>query len=242
VAPELLSDAAAWPEGFTLEEAIERLIGPLDDLYAAAREWLPIEYTYRLRQSVWLPKSEQEQLIFEAFARKERARIPLFLKLLASGEWFARIRPWAQVSAPFRLLQPKEASQLHIIVHRDACSLELQGPDRRRLFALCYPKHIVLQFGAFPAKLTDPSGEIIGTGADKSANAGTIALKNLLINAIEELPFPAPQDRRHGWKKKWAQAAADAINERHQRDTKKVKRTTPRSVENRMSQFGLWPK
>jgi hypothetical protein len=241
VAPEL-SDAATWPEGLTVEEAVERAIGPLDDLYAGARAWLPVRYRYRLSQSGWLPKSEQEQLIFEAFTREEWARFPPFIKLLASGDWFARIRPWGDVSAPFRLLQPKEASQLHIIVHRDAGSLELHGPDHERLFALCYPKHIVLQLDAFPAKLTKPSGEIMSTAPDKSANAQTIALKNLLISAIEETPFPAPQDRRHGWKRKWAEAIADAINERHQRDRGNVKRTTARSVENRMHEFCLWPK
>jgi hypothetical protein len=229
VAPEILSDAAAWPEGFTLEEAIEQAVGPLDNLYAAAaRARLPIGYEYGLSQ-------EQRQLIFEAIADPMSPfalirpwadeRFPPFLKLLASGDWFARVRPWVDVSAPFRLLQPKEASQLHIIVHRDACSLELHGPDHERLFALCYPKHIVLQLGP-----------------DKSVNAETIALKNLPIGAIKEMPFPAPQDRRHGWKRKWAEAIADAINERHQRDRGNVKRTTARSVENRMHEFCLWPK
>jgi hypothetical protein len=68
-----------------------------------------------------------------------------------------------------------------------------------------------------------------------------VALKNLLEDVIREIPFPPPEDRRHGWKRKWKERAAGAINMRHKKEPEKVKETTPGSVGNRMSEFELWP-
>jgi hypothetical protein len=230
VAPDLLSNSAAWPQGIILEEAIERAIGPLENLYAAARAWLPIEFTYRLSRAGWLPPSAERQVIFDAFAREARARFPPFLRLLANGEWVARIRPWANVSAPFRLLQPEEVSQLSVVVHRDACSLELQGPDGRRLFALCYPKHIV------------PLGEIANSDVDKSENMPqTTAIrsnKDWLQWAVSNIP---PDDCKHGWKKRYTEKLADRM-QADAKINKKVKPLPAASIAARLNDHCLWPK
>jgi hypothetical protein len=92
---------------------------------------------------------------------------------------------------------------------------------------------------------TSPKGKLqldeITRPTGVSLDATKIALKKLLEDIIEEVPFPAPGDRQHGWKKKWAKEVTVVINERHRQEPTKVRRTTPRSIENRMNEFSLWP-
>ena len=64
-----------------------------------------------------------------------------------------------------------------------------------------------------------------------------ITLKELLERVIEQIPFFPPEERTHGWKAKWNEQAAAAINKLR----KDKKPTSARSVGARMNQYKLWP-
>jgi hypothetical protein len=205
-----------WPrEGLTLEPAIERAVGALKPLYAAraALEGIHNRVDYVRPE-------------FEAALERERqATIERFRQLLINGELIIAVRSMFEPGAPHHPLHADEARELYIVVGKDSLLLYLGG---KRVHALVWPKDVAPRPDDLRAEGTDP---IAATSVKPDAKK--VALANLLKVVKKEIPFPALEDRSHGWKTKWAADAAHAINERHRKDPQKVKRTTPRSVENR---------
>lgn len=225
-------------QGLTLELAVEQAVRPLATLYAAKAARLAYRdrrfaQTYRSE----LPPDFEHQLRARIdLQREEQATFPPFIKLLLSNELIAEVRPWDDLGVPMKRLRSDEASQLRIKVHNSATSLVLYGPNDKRLYARFWFKNLAPAPDDLRVEVTEPppSGEKTTTSSAK--------LKASLEGIIDEVPFPPLEDRHHGWKKRWAQDAAAAINERHKAEPTKVKRTTWRSVENRANELGLWPK
>jgi hypothetical protein len=232
------SNIRDWPrEGLTLEDAIERAIGPLKPVYAAHTALQDLQEGRVRRPHFVLPSFQAD------FERERQAIIEPFRELLASGELVIAVRKFYDIDAPYNRLHSDEARELYVLVAKNSLQLIL---GKTRLHAVIWAKDVATQPVDLRAKGTElpSSAETMAATSAKpvaQSDARKVALKNLLDDVMEEIPFPGPEDRLHGWKKKWAAEAAHVINECHRQDPKKVKRTTPRSVENRMNEFGLWP-
>jgi hypothetical protein len=96
----------ADPEGLPLIDAIERAVGPLTRLFAAAAAWFAVKWDYFARQGERQPPNPEHKRLYRAFAREREATVESFRRLLAAGEWIAEIRPWDQLDAPRTRLHP----------------------------------------------------------------------------------------------------------------------------------------
>jgi hypothetical protein len=225
-----------WPrEGLTLEPAIERAVGALKPLYEARAALEDI------RDRVDYVRPE-----FEAALERERqATIEQFRQFIINGELKIAVRSMFDPGAPHHPLHSDEAGELQIVAGKNSLALYLGG---KRLHALVLPKDLAprpndLRAQGAESPSPSPAEAIAATSAkpvDKS-DAGKVAMKKLLEDAIVEIPFPAPEDRLPGWKKAWAAEAAHAINKRHEQNPKKINRTIPGSVQNRTRDLELWP-
>jgi hypothetical protein len=127
-------------EGLQLKDAIERAVGPLTQLFAAAAAWFPVKWDYLARQGAGQPPNPEHECLYRAFAREWEARVGPFLRLLAVGEWIVEIRPLNKLGAPRRRLRPDEAGELRIEGDLyDPNALLLRGPRRQRLYGLFFP-------------------------------------------------------------------------------------------------------
>jgi hypothetical protein len=227
-----------WPrEGLTLEDAIERAIGPLKPVYAAHTALQDLLEGRVRRSDFVLPRFQAD------FERERRAIIDPFRELLASGELVIAVRPFYDIDARYHRLHSDEARELYILVAKNSLHLSL---GKTKLHAVIWANDVAAPPVDLRAKGTELPSSVETMAATSAkpvaqSDARKVALKTLLKDVIEEIQFPGPEDRWHGWKRKWAAEATHVINERHRQDPKKVKRTKPRSVENRMNEFGLWP-
>jgi hypothetical protein len=226
----------SWPrEGLTLEHAIEHAIRPLKSLYAAHTALEDLLRGRVRRLDYVLPDFQN------AFERERQATIEPFRELAASGELVIAVRSFFDIGAPYRRLYSDEARELRILVGEDSLSLYL---GKTRLHALIWAKDVAPQSNNMKGTEVPSSAEAIAPTSGKPVaklDSKKLALKNVLKSVIDKIPFPPPEERQHGWKKKWAAAAAFAINERHKKEPREAKLTTRRSVENRMNEFALWP-
>lgn len=198
MAPVLLSEPAAWPQGFELAAAIEQAIGPLDALFAIcvtvrkiqARELLALRFDGSM------PPADETAQVSAAFDREWAARVSAFQQKLHDGDWLAGIRQWRDITAPLKLLRPEETSQLHIIVPpRSARSLWLyRGNDR--LFGVFWPKHMTPP-AELPVRITNSQAQ--------SAATKKLSMKAWLAEAIKLHPPPVRDARTSGWLKEYAQ-------------------------------------
>jgi hypothetical protein len=167
------SNIANWPrDGLTLEPAIERAIRPLATLYAVTAGWRDVLPEYRARQYAQIerrelpPYTEQHLSARIAFQREEQATFPPFLKMLATGELVAAVRPWDAIGVRLQPLRPDEASQLQIKVDYSANSLWLYGPNNKRIYGVFWSKDAAPTI-AFPVTIVPPTKV-----EDGLANAG----------------------------------------------------------------------
>jgi hypothetical protein len=215
----------AAPKYITLEEVFEHSDYSLEPLYKAAETWFPNKKhteamgpRFAFAESLGFQPLKDEKRLQLAYERELEEATAHFRRLLATREWAIEIRRWDQLDEAWTPLRPDLASRLSIRV--SAKALSLHRPDG----------------GSLDCRLFEPSAPV-----EAEANETKIPLKRLLEDITDELPFPAPPDRVHGWKKVWAAKAADVINQRHRKEPKRVKGTTARSIQNMMGKLKLWP-
>jgi hypothetical protein len=215
----------------TLEEAFERSDYSLEPLYKAAEAWFPNKKhteamgpRFAFAESLGFQPLKDEKRLQLAYERERKEARAHLVQLIAGGEQAIEIRLEGRLDMPWTPLQPDNVQWLSIEVDDPAAeSLSLHRPDGKRLDCRTSRR---------PERQRRPR--------PRQARQ-KIPLKKLLEDITGKLPFPAPAARVHGWKKDWATKAAHAINQRQQKEPKRVKGTTARSVQNRMGALKLWP-
>jgi hypothetical protein len=208
----------------TLEDAIEGAGHSLEPLFKAAAAWFALREHFQWAEKHLVPVDEPMKRVKLAYEHELGAARACLVQLLADGAWAIAVRRWDRLDEEaWTQLRPDVASRLNIQGDPSAKSLTLHGPDGGRL----------------DCRLSEPATEASAPAAAE-ANETKIPLKKLLEGITDELPFPAPAGRVHGWKTAWATKAANIINQRHLKEPKRVKGTTRRSVQNTMSRLKLW--
>jgi hypothetical protein len=244
---------ASWPpEGLTLELAVERTIGSLTPLYAAAAAYRDIGIIgsgFRARHpqnnSGDLPLYFEDKLRAEIILERVQNEIfSPFRTLLTTGELVVAIRPISDLGAPLQLLRTDETSQLTIKMHHSQNSLTLCGPDAKELYGLFWPKdiaHMIPRRSALRVEIAAfPSQPAAGaTQSEAAPQIDTIqSNKGWFEWAVRNVP---PDDFKHGSKKRYAKKL-EGILAQDAKKNEKLKPSRWTSIYTRLTEQNLWPK